>query len=241
MKRWLSILLALSLTAFGLSHLEARLATTAGADPAGATSDPASGVSTPSLSLGEQCSAPVGQTQLLDVDANHGDPDPILWPLVRGEPKLVLYIERQLTDEATWAATQKAAQIWNVSPCVEVRVVEKCPLWVRCVPLKAVPASAFAASEDPFRVAEFLPRLSTDGYIRGGELRINPADLEKWGVLDVVMTHEVGHALGLRHRLTQGDAMYFESKPNTKSPDRADFDNLAWLYGAEIARKGAPK
>lgn len=153
-------------------------------------------------------------------------------PFARPErgAKVVVFFANDGAPARYWRALGEAAELWSKSPCVELRLVSACPTTANCVTLRAE-----LESEDEDTDGEF-EGIERGGVRVGGTITVFSGlmdDMTTNGVLATVV-HEVGHALGLVHRLDEEDVMHAETDDETvPTPDAIDFANLAAIYGVD--------
>ena len=124
---------------------------------------------------------------------------------------------------------EDGANVWNASPCLDVRVVSACPSASNCV--RAIVDSSSSADYDGMfegngnRAYTYL----TDGSISlvTALLNDNPVKYRR-----MVVAHEMGHAVSLGHRLTVNDLMYWSSDENVPlKADATALNNILAIYG----------
>lgn len=122
---------------------------------------------------------------------------------------LAIYpVNLTLTEKELLSA---AVMVWNQSLHREIIYFAKdC-----CVPISAV-----SAYLDPYRIGETRRGLfTTVSFKRTGDL------IETWKTL----THELGHALGLRHNPDPNSVMYFQTG-NAWKPTEEDLEMVRKLW-----------
>jgi hypothetical protein len=116
---------------------------------------------------------------------------------------------------------RKGVAAWNRSACLETKLVETCPPDANCVTVTVGDdeddGNFDAVERGGFTTAGHIDLLSD---LTGGE-RTN------------VTIHEMGHAVGLAHRSTEGVLMNGDTYDNVFEPDEVDFENLLVLYGGQ--------
>jgi Zn-dependent protease with chaperone function len=167
--------------------------------------------------------APGAEQQDVDPDDSPEAP----WPHTPGERVVVHFATGGLPARYADLVGQ-AATIWARSPCVEPVVVDACPAESNC---STVGARVRGADDDTDG--------ESDSDDRGGVRRSNTITLYT-GLLDeasdngalATIVHEMGHALGLVHRLDRDSVMNAYTDDSTDPvPDEIDFANLAVIYG----------
>jgi hypothetical protein len=163
-----------------------------------------------------------------DIDPDDSPEAP--WPHTRGERVVVHFAVAGLPDRYAELVDQ-AAEIWARSPCVEPVVVAACPSRANC--------STIVARERGGDDTDGDTDGESDSDDRGGVRRSNTITLYT-GLLDdasdngalATTVHEMGHALGLVHRLDPDSVMNAETDDSTDPvPDAIDFTNLVTVYG----------
>lgn len=123
---------------------------------------------------------------------------------------------------------REATSIWSASPCIEAVAIEECTDGVNCVSVKEKPSS-----QDRGTDGEFSGR--DGGESRSGgtiTLYTKPLDRSSDNGALATVVHEIGHALGLVHRLSRDSVMNKNTSDKTDVvPDAIDFNNLAVIYG----------
>jgi hypothetical protein len=170
------------------------------------------------------CVAAPGAVQQ-DVDPDDTPEAP--WPHVAGEGIVVHFAVGGLS--ARYAGlVEEAAGIWARSSCVETVVVDACPPESNC---STVVTRERGGGRDTDG--------ESDSDDRGGVRRSNTITLYT-SLLDeasdngalATTVHEMGHALGLVHRLDRDSVMNAETDDSTDPvPDEIDFGNLVVIYG----------
>jgi Zn-dependent protease with chaperone function len=159
-----------------------------------------------------------------DIDPDDSPEAP--WPHTRGERVVVHFAVAGLPDRYAGLVDQ-AAEIWARSPCVEPVVVAACPSRANCSTVVARERGGDDTDGE------------SDSDDRGGVRRSNTITLYT-GLLDdasdngalATTVHEMGHALGLVHRLDPDSVMNAETNDSTDPvPDAIDFTNLVTIYG----------
>ena len=172
----------------------------------------------------DRCVAAPGAEQR-DVDPDD-DPE-AAWPHTVGEP-LVLHVAVGGLPGRYVGLVDQAAEIWSRSPCVDLVVDAACPPGVACSTVRAKERSRDKGTDG-----------ESESDDRGGVRRSNTLTLYT-ALLDeesdngalATIVHEMGHALGLVHRLDRDSVMNAETDDSTDPvPDDVDFANLVVIYG----------
>lgn len=138
-----------------------------------------------------------------------------------GAPKVVITFETRNLGADWVAELQKGAAAWNRSACLDVRLVEACQAGTNCVTVSV------GDGEDDGN----FDAVESDGFTTGGHIDLL-ATLTGGERTNVVI-HEMGHAVGLAHRRTEGVLMNGDTYDNVFDPDDVDFQNLLVLYGGQ--------
>jgi hypothetical protein len=142
----------------------------------------------------------------------------------KGEDEVAIYFESGGVSDEYLGYLDEGAVAWNRSPCLDVRIVDTCPADVNCVTVSLTPGDDadgnFSSVEDR-------------GFTVGGHIDLFFEQLDRLGdgaKLNVTI-HEMGHAVGLRHRETSNVLMNGDTYTDIFDPDDTDFYNLRVLYG----------
>ncbi|KAE8763283.1 matrixin family metalloprotease [Georgenia thermotolerans] len=171
------------------------------------------------------CAAP-RDASLTDVDPQDSPETP--WRR-HGDAKVRVVFETHALSDRYRQMVVRATEIWSASPCVEAVAADRCAAGDNCV--RVVEQKADGRDTD----GEFSGK---DGkrYRHGGTITLYTALLDRntdRGALATVV-HEMGHALGLVHRLDPASVMNSHTDHLTNPiPDATDFANLAVIYGQE--------
>jgi hypothetical protein len=178
---------------------------------------PAAGSPTPSTSA-DACVARAGAV-LQDQDSSD---EQVPWKR-NGTSKVVISFETKNVPADWVPELQKGVAAWNRSPCLDTKLVETCLPKTNCV---TVTVGDGAGSDGNFDAVE-SGGFTTAGHI---DLLSTLTDGERTNVT----IHEMGHAVGLAHRLTQGVLMNGDTYDDVFDPDETDFQNLLVSYGGEL-------
>jgi hypothetical protein len=185
--------------------------------PAFVQPTPAAGSPAPSTSA-DACVAPAGAV-LQDQDSSD---EQVPWER-NGPGKVVITFETKDVPADWVAELQKGVAAWNRSPCLDTKLVETCLPDTNCV---TVTVGDGAGSDGNFDAVE-SGGFTTAGHI---DLLSTLTDGERTNVT----IHEMGHAVGLAHRLTEGVLMNGDTYDDVFDPDEIDFQNLLVSYGGEL-------
>jgi hypothetical protein len=164
----------------------------------------------------DACVAPAG-LKLQDQDLSD---DQLPWKRTPGT-KVTINFETNNVEAEYVEYMQKSADNWNKSPCLDVRLVDKCQSGTNCVTVRA--PNPKTDGDGNFDAVE------RSGFTVGGHIDILPG-LSKGEKLNV-MIHEMGHAVGLRHRKTKHVLMNEDTYDDVFASDPIDYQNLLVLYG----------
>jgi hypothetical protein len=175
---------------------------------------------------------PAGQ-KLQDQDTSDSPETP--WK--RTGPEVVVYFETGKVSAEHAGYIEKGAAAWSVSPCIDARAVATCPANVNCV--TSVDKNAGGGDTD----GEFSGKES-GGWRVGGVLTLYTDvmnSMDNANGRQVTTTHEMGHAIGLIHRIGAGTnkcapelMMACTSDDSSPTPDDIDYQNLLVIYGTKI-------
>jgi hypothetical protein len=169
------------------------------------------------------CVAPPGAA-LADVDPEALPEKP--WRRPAGAEVRVVFETAGLAPRYRQMVDQ-GARTWSASPCVTAVTADRCAPGDNCVAVVERRDSGDDAD------GAFSGR-DGDTYRRAGTITLYTAALDTEsdeGAL-VAVVHEMGHALGLRHRTDPRSVMYPSSDESSgAAPDAVDLANLLALYG----------
>lgn len=172
----------------------------------------------PSGSTAGACVAPPGMTALLDQDLSDSQ---LPWKR-NGAAKVVINFSTEGVPADWVTEMQKGAAAWNRSACLDVRLVSTCQGNTNCIP---VVVGDGGGADGNFNSVE------SGGFTTGGDIEL--LSTLTGGERTNVTIHEMGHAVGLRHRLTERVLMNGDTYPDVFDPDETDFQNLLFLYGSQ--------
>lgn len=164
----------------------------------------------------DECVAPLG-VKLQDQDLTDSQ---LPWKRTGGG-KVVIFFETKNVTPVYLDDMKAAVENWNKSPCLDTRLVASCPSGANCVTVQAPnPATDGDGNFDA---------VERGGFTTGGHIDMLPGLSE--GERLNVMIHEMGHAIGLRHRKTTRVLMNADTFDNVFASDPVDYQNLLVLYG----------
>ena len=182
-----------------------------------AQTSPAAGSPAPSASTADACVAPEGAA-LQDQDP---DDHQVPWKR-KGAGKVVINFETRNVSADWVAEMQKGVAAWNKSACLDTRLVEACQPNTNCVTVTVGDGEESDGNFDAVESGGFTTagHIDLSGRLTGGE-KTN------------VTIHEMGHAVGLAHRLTENVLMNGDTYDDVFDPDEVDFQNLLVIYGGQ--------
>jgi hypothetical protein len=184
-----------------------------------AQTGPAASSPTPSASPSpaDACVAPAG-AELQDQDP---DDHQLPWKW-NGSGKVVITFETKDVPADWVAEMQKGVAAWNRSACLDTKLVEACQPNTNCV---TVTVGDGDGADGNFDADE------SGGFTTGGHIDLSSELTD--GKKTNVTIHEMGHAVGLAHRLTEHVLMNADTYDDVFDPDEIDFQNLLVLYGGQ--------
>ena len=203
----------------GPTSAEAPIDTPAQTSPAVGSPTPSTSPRSPtaSTSPADACVAPAGAA-LQDQDS---DDHQLPWKR-NGAVKVIITFETKNVPADWVAEMQKGVTAWNRSACLDTRLVESCQPSTNCVTVTVGDGEDADGNFDAVESGGFTTggHIDLSGALTGGE-RTN------------VTIHEMGHAVGLAHRLTEHVLMNGDTYNDVFDPDEIDFQNLLVLYGSQ--------
>jgi hypothetical protein len=171
-----------------------------------------------------ECSAPA-DADMEDIDPEDSPVQPWQNP---AETELAVEFDTGRLSERYSGLVSEAATVWSKSPCLHAVAVQICSSGANCV----------AMVEDDSRSGDTDGEMRWEGtgaYMESATSTLYTRPLDRAtdnGALATIV-HEMGHALGLAHRIERHDVMNSVTGNNTNPvPDAVDFSNLVAIYGA---------
>lgn len=169
---------------------------------------------------GSACTPPPGGDGLRDQDmSDHQVP----WER-KGADRVAIYFESGNVTQEYRDYLDQGAAAWNRSPCLDVQIVDRCPEGVNCITVSLTSGDDADGNFDSIEEGDFTV---------GGHIDLYHEELDQLGdgaKLNVTI-HEMGHAVGLRHRETERVLMNGDTYTDIFDPDETDHHNLRVLYG----------
>lgn len=168
------------------------------------------------------CTAP-SNNKLLDQDMSDTQHP---WQR-KGAAEVIIYFETKNVAAEYIPYMEYGAAAWSKSECLDVRLASSCPSGANCVP-SATPKTCDDSDGNYDEVVK-------SGYqVNGGnlmEMCTDPLNKLGSGAKKNVTVHEMGHAVGLRHRATKRVLMESPTYKDIFDPDETDYHNLRVSYG----------
>ena len=139
--------------------------------------------------------------------------------------KVVINFETKAVTQAYKDDMAKGVAAWGKSPCIQPRLVDTCAVGSNCIHVVLVKKSAEGDDGN-------FDDIVKGKYTVGGTIAYYTDPLTKQGKgarLNVVI-HEIGHAVGLRHRKAKHVLMNGDTYTDVFTPDATDFHNLLVEY-----------
>lgn len=185
---------------------------------------------TPAPPAADQCVPPAGMTGLRDQDKTDSQRP---WRRPDGQEAYIYINAGTVIGNARWNDyLNGAARKWNVSPCVDVRIVTACPPGATCVKFDLVTKGDDGNFDETTKGGYNVGgRITVNSKLAGAPI-VNAAGKEQCSEQYNVVIHEIGHSIGLRHVTTRKAIMDPETYPDVCTVDQGALDNLAYSYTA---------
>jgi hypothetical protein len=141
-----------------------------------------------------------------------------------GAEKVAIYFEAGSVSQEYRGYLDQGSAAWNRSECLDVQIVDECPDGANCITVSLTPGDDADGNFDS---------VEDENFTVGGHIDLYYEELDKLGngaKLNVTI-HEMGHAVGLRHRETERVLMNGDTYTDVFDPDDTDYHNLRVLYG----------
>lgn len=160
-------------------------------------------------------------TALIDADPSDEQKP---WKRTPGQQKTTIYEVAQKVTPEFKTDMQYGATQWSKSPCLDVKVVDSCPAGGNCYMWSAPDAACGDdGNTNAVENGNFTVSGGTVCVITGKTAPENKN----------ITVHEMGHTVGLVHRLTPHVLMNTETYADVFDPDATDFKNILFLYGSQ--------
>lgn len=166
------------------------------------------------------CVPPPGMTAQIDL-VTPNDPSP-WWKRPSGQ-KAVIYFQTKGVPADWVTEMQKGVAKWNVSPCVDTRLIDTCQPNTNCVTVEVGDGGGNEGNTTPVT--------DSAGFVTSSDTKIL-STLTGFSRTNVVV-HEMGHAIGMSHRMTPLVLMNGTTHcpGDCSTPDATDLKNLLFIYG----------
>lgn len=193
-------------------------------------SEPPETVETPDGAPSPAADACVIEAGAVQKDLDPEDTPEKPWKRTPGQ-KVVIQFENAGASARYWSMLVEGTKTWSKSPCIQAEAVAKCAEGANCVRMK----QARESPDDDETDGEFEGN-DRGPFRTGGTITVFTKLMDETsdnGALATIV-HEMGHALGLVHRLDEDDLMNAETDDDTNPvPDDVDFHNLLVIYGTK--------
>ena len=204
----------------GSSDIELSESSTADSSEVPTTDAPTAETSRADGAASSACVPPEDGGELRDQDM---DDHQVPWER-NGADRVPIYFESGTVTEEYRGYLDQGAVAWNRSPCLDVQIVDTCPEAANCVTVSLTQGDDADGNFDAVEERDFTVGGHIDLYVEELDRRGDGAKLN-------VTIHEMGHAVGLRHRETQRVLMNGDTYTDIFDPDETDLYNLQVLYG----------
>lgn len=163
------------------------------------------------------------------------DVDPVAqpdapWPRARAQA-VVVFFETGALPPRYADAVRQGADLWSRAACVRAIAVPRCPPRSNCTTVTTAPRGDGADNDGNAASRERGGRKVGEAITLYTEALATSSDRAALGTV----VHEMGHALGVDHRLNPNSIMSAVTGEETDPrPDPVDYANLAALYGDRV-------